>query len=160
VAATGGAIGGDPHIVAPDDRVNAHPMTIIGITPAEFPGIRDWHVTRHSACQFVMQAEMLGSASRLGEPARVVGADRRTSASVLSARDFFSGGRSLVTANAAHRNSMRIFQRSLAAIRATCLRNVTCSCATARGDAVAAEPFAAPLGVLSALAAAVLLSCA
>jgi len=107
--------GGDPHIVGQTIRVNAHPMTIIGITPAEFPGI-EIGTSPDIRVPIVMQAEMLGFRLAAGEPARVVGADRRTSGVGTFGKGLLSGGRSLVTANAAQPELDAIFQRSLAAI--------------------------------------------
>jgi len=59
--------GGDPLIVGQTIRVNAHPMTIIGVTPPGFLGI-DLGASPDIRVPVVMQAEMLVSPSRLENP--------------------------------------------------------------------------------------------
>jgi predicted permease len=57
----------DPGIVGEGIRVNGHSMTIVGVTPREFDGI-EVGVSPDIRVPLVMQAEMLGSASRLENP--------------------------------------------------------------------------------------------
>src|SRR5262245_2628636 len=59
--------GANPQIVGTTVRVNAHPMTIVGITPPEFTGI-EIGTSQDIRVPIVMQADMLGSASRLENP--------------------------------------------------------------------------------------------
>lgn len=59
--------GGDPLIVGQTIRVNTHPMTIIGVTPAGFHGI-ELGTSPDIRVPIVMQAEMYASRSRLENP--------------------------------------------------------------------------------------------
>jgi predicted permease len=59
--------GGDPLIVGRTIRVNTHPMTIIGVTPAGFHGI-ELGTSPDLRVPIVMQAEMHASRSRLENP--------------------------------------------------------------------------------------------
>src|SRR5262249_27248463 len=56
--------GGDAQVVGKSIRVNAHPMTIVGVTPAEFTGL-EIGISPDIRVPIVMQAEMLNAASRL-----------------------------------------------------------------------------------------------
>jgi predicted permease len=142
--------GGNPHIVGQTIRVNAHPMTIVGVTPREFTGV-EIGTAADIRVPLVMQAEMLGSPSRLENPGewwvQVIGR--------LVSRD----GRELVPSLIATQQELdALFQRSLAEIsseaspeRHLLLRDGS------RGQLSLQNRFAKPLVVLSALAAAVLL---
>ena len=59
--------GGDAQVVGKSIRVNTHPMTIVGVTPAEFTGL-EIGVSPDIRVPIVMQAEMLNADSRLENP--------------------------------------------------------------------------------------------
>src|SRR4029078_8063261 len=60
-------LGSDPRSVGRAIRVNGYSMTIVGVSPREFDGI-EVGVSPDIRVPLVMQAEMLGSASRLETP--------------------------------------------------------------------------------------------
>lgn len=145
--------GGDPDIVGKAIRVNGHSMTIVGITPREFDGI-EVGVSTEIRVPLVMQAEMLGSASRLENPGewwlQILGRLAPTGA---------AADQGVATrVSAAQQELDAMFQRALAEISSETspARHLIVRDGS-HGQTSLRNRFSRPLIVLSALAGAVML---
>src|SRR5262245_25452135 len=137
--------GGNPQVVGTTIRVNTHPMTIVGITPQTFTGI-EAGVSPAFYVPIVMQADMLGSASRLENPGewwlQIVGRMASPAVPRLTVQHELDA----------------MYQRSLAQIpNGTAHERHLIVRDGSRGQPALQNRFTKPLVVLSALAAGVLL---
>ncbi|HEX7798636.1 MAG TPA: ABC transporter permease [Vicinamibacterales bacterium] len=175
--------GGDAQVVGKSIRVNTHPMTIVGVTPAEFTGL-EIGISPDIRVPIVMQAEMLNAESRLenphewwlqifgrladpdalkGVPYKSVGGgtdslppsrDALRRTAVASAE----AGQSVPTVVAVQQQLDGLYQRSLALIpNGTAQERHLIMRAGSRGQPSLQNRFTKPLTVLSGLAAGVLL---